>query len=96
MPNIELTNDDGGSTIKLTDLGADKARLIETLGGCASGACACSTGEFDKVDTMSVDDQGDRIVIDVRTKDGQHINPSAVEECLADPAAEDNASAACC
>ena len=96
MTNISITPGTGGVEIQLIGVGADKAALLETFSACADGSCACSTDEYEKVESMAVRSDGDAITIEVRTKAGETIDPSCISDCM--DVAQDKAAApsACC
>lgn len=82
MTNISITPSADGVKIQLIGVGADRTSLLETFNGCADGSCACSTDEYEKVESMQVQGDGDAITIDVRTKQGETIDPSCISECM--------------
>lgn len=82
MTNISITPSVNGVKIELVGVGAEKSSLLETFAGCADGSCACSTDEYQKVASMQVQDQGDSIAIDVRTKPGETIDPACISDCM--------------
>ena len=82
MTTLDVTSGAEGLQIRLIGVGEDKAALLEGFNSCASGNCACSTDEYAKVASMNVQSEGDAITIDVRTKPGETIDPSCINDCL--------------
>jgi hypothetical protein len=63
----------GSSLIVNLDNIADKEAVLDTIQGCANGSCACSTDEYQKVETMQ---------INIEVKAGEIIDPNCISECL--------------
>lgn len=82
MENINITPNPDGFTIELSGLGDEQTFSLEAFSECASGSCACSSQEYDKVESMQVHDLGNVIEVNVLTKEGASIDPSCVTECL--------------
>ena len=66
---------------------ADKAAVLETIQECADGSCACSTDEYQKVETMQIVPGPNSIQLNIEVKSGEVIDPNCISECLA-PVAE--------
>ncbi|MEY2877261.1 MAG: hypothetical protein RLZ24_688 [Actinomycetota bacterium] len=73
-------------TVNLDDV-KDKDAIIETIAGCADGSCACSTDEYQKVETMQIVPGPNSIQLNIEVKPGEVIDPNCISECL-DPAAQ--------
>ena len=82
MTTIKITTALDGVQIHLAGVGDDRASLLETFGSCADGTCECSTDEYEKVESMRVDAEGDDITIAVRTKSGETIDTSCLSDCM--------------
>lgn len=96
MTKIKVTPTKVGSRIEITQLGSSKSAVASQLNDCATGSCTCSTEEFQKVDSIEVHDTGDGLEVDVRTKTGESIDPSCVQECLGESAATSAENGSCC
>ncbi len=73
----------GSSLIVNLDNIADKKALLDTIQGCADGSCACSTDEYQKVETIQILSGVDSIQLNIEVKSGEVINPNCISECLA-------------
>jgi hypothetical protein len=69
-------------TVNLDDV-KDKDAIIETIAGCADGSCACSTDEYQKVETMQIVPGPNSIQLNIEVKPGEVIDPNCISECLA-------------
>ncbi len=96
MTNISIIPGVDGVKIELIGVGADKATMLETFAGCADGSCECSTEEYAKVESMQVNDLGDDITIDVRTKAGETIDTACISDCMTFVQDKATAKNACC
>lgn len=68
-------------TVLLDDV-QDKDAIIETIGGCADGNCACSTDEYQKVETLQIVPGPNSIQLNIEVKPGEVIDPNCISECL--------------
>ena len=68
-------------TVNLDDV-KDKDAIIETIAGCADGNCACSTDEYQKVETMQIVPGPNSIQLNIEVKPGEVIDPNCISECL--------------
>ena len=85
---MKLSSEQVGAklTVNLDDV-KDKDAIIETIAGCADGSCACSTDEYQKVETMQIVPGPNSIQLNIEVKPGEVIDPNCTSECL-EPAAE--------
>lgn len=82
MDNLKITPAPDGVKIQLIGVGPEKAALLKTFNDCAAGSCGCSSDEYEKVASMAVESDDEGITVNVRTKDGETIDPSCITECL--------------
>lgn len=68
--------------VNLADV-ADQSAVLNTIEGCASGQCACSTDEYQKVETMNIIPGKNSIILDIDVKPGEVIDPQCISDCLA-------------
>lgn len=80
---MEITSQQTGTKLRvdIKDL-VDKKVVLDTIEGCASGECACSTDEYQKVETMNIIPGENSIVLDINVKPGEVIDPNCISECL--------------
>jgi hypothetical protein len=77
------SNQSGSSLIVNLENVSDKNAVLETIQGCADGNCACSTDEYQKVETMQILPGPDSIQLNIEVKAGEVIDPNCISECLA-------------
>ena len=73
----------GSSLIVNLENVSDKDAVLETIQGCADGNCACSTDEYQKVETMQIIPGPDSIQLNIEVKAGVVMDPNCISECLA-------------
>lgn len=93
MTKIDITPGDDSVKIEISEVGALKENLLATLGTCADGSCACSSKEFEKVESLEVTDSGEGITLNVQTKPGEQIDQECITECIDNAQAEAASSA---
>lgn len=96
MTKIDITPASDGVKIQLSGLGAAKAAYLDTFNSCAEGHCACSSDEYQKVESMQVTSEGDAITVEVHAKAGQTIDPACISDCLDTAQANTEPSGGCC
>lgn len=78
----KVNNNDDAVDINVSDAGDKKEELINAIRECANGECSCPSQEYDKVESILVDDTGADIQISIKSKDGETIDKKEVEKCL--------------
>ena len=78
---IESTQVGQKLTVNLDEV-TDKENVIETIGGCADGSCACSTDEYQKVQSIEIVPGKNSIQLNIEVKPGEVIDPACISECL--------------
>ena len=79
--------------VNLEDV-SNQAEILDTLQGCAQGECACSSDEYQKVESMQIAESPHSITLNVQVKPGEVIDPSCISECLVPVA--DTTESHCC
>ena len=80
--DIESTQAGSSLVVNIEDV-ADKNAILETIQGCADGSCACSTDEYQKVESMQILPGANSIQLNIEVKAGEIIDPNCISECLA-------------
>ena len=80
---MDIKSSQSGSSlvVNIEDL-ADKNVILETIQGCADGNCACSTDEYQKVESMQILPGINSIQLNIEVKAGETIDPNCISECL--------------
>ena len=81
---MDIKSSQSGSSLvaNIEDL-ADKNAILETIQDCADGNCACSTDEYQKVESMQILPGANSIQLNIEVKAGEIIDPNCISECLA-------------
>lgn len=69
--------------IQLTEVGGKQQQLLDVFQECAEGRCSCPTTEYEKVASMHVEGDEDRIDINLEPKPGTSLSVSQIANCLA-------------
>ena len=80
--DIKSTQAGSSLVVNIEDV-ADKNAILETIQGCADGSCACSTDEYQKVESMQILPGANSIQLNIEVKAGEIIDPNCISECLA-------------
>lgn len=68
-------------TVELSDV-SNTSKVVEIVEGCASGACVCSTDEFQKVENIAVIPGENSVLLNVEVLPGEIIDKSCITECF--------------
>lgn len=80
--NIKSKQAGSSLIVNLENISENDA-VLETIQGCADGNCACSTDEYQKVETIQILAGPDSIQLNIEIKAGETIDPNCISECLA-------------
>ena len=69
-------------TVNIEDV-TDQKAIFETIQRCADGNCACSTDEYQKVESLQILPRANSIQLNIEVKAGEIIDPNCISECLA-------------
>ncbi len=72
----------GGIDITVADVGNDKQKLLEAFRECQEGRCSCPTAEYQKLQSLEVEQSGDGIDLRLKSKPGETIDKGEIEKCL--------------
>jgi len=72
-----------GIDISVTDAKHDQQKLLEAFRECQEGRCTCPTEEYRKLASLEVAHDDEGIQLRLKSKDGEVINKSEIEKCLA-------------
>jgi len=72
-----------GIDISVTDAKHDQQKLLEAFRECQEGRCTCPTEEYKKLASLEVAHDDEGIQLRLKSKDGEVINKSEIEKCLA-------------
>ncbi len=78
----EISKNENGIDIELTDVEGKKEELIQAFQECSEGRCTCPTQEYEKVETLDITDTGNSIQLSIRAKEGDEIDTEEIEKCL--------------
>ena len=80
--DIKSTQSGSSLVVNIDDV-PDKNAILETIQGCADGSCACSTDEYQKIESMQIVPAANSIQLNIEVKVGELIDPNCISECLA-------------
>ena len=78
----EITKNDHGIDIDITDVEGKKDQLLEAFHDCSEGNCTCPTQEYEKMESLDIVDTEDSIELSIKAKEGEEIDTKEIEKCL--------------
>lgn len=80
--NYEIEKKAQRISVEIKSRGLRHTELHEVFQRCREGSCDCPTDEYDKLDSMQIQQDTDRISIQLQVKPGLDIDQAAVAACL--------------
>lgn len=71
-----------GLKVSATVPAEQQAKLLEELGKCAAGTCACPSTQYEKLASIDIQQTSDGVSVDLKAKAGENIDPADVAHCL--------------
>ncbi len=69
-------------SIEVGEVAGHQDQLVEAFGECQAGQCSCPTNEYDKLASMQVEQDEDRIRLRLEPKPGEKFDTSEIAACL--------------
>ena len=82
MPRYQIKEEGSAVSIELTEVGNRSDELLTAFAECQAGRCSCPTDEYRKLDTMSVEHDGDAVHMRLEPRQGERFALSEIEACL--------------
>lgn len=79
----KIVSNEDGVEIQVREVGSRSEELLAAFKECQQGTCSCPTQEYEKVESMSVEQSKGGISLSVKAKAGQQIDMAEIEKCLA-------------
>ena len=78
----KIVNQEGGVQIQVTDSGEHTDQLMAAFQECQEGRCSCPTQEYEKVESLNIEQSDEGITLSVKSKKGKQIDVGEIEKCL--------------
>jgi hypothetical protein len=75
-------HDESKVLIEFAEVGNKQDRLLEAFGECQAGQCSCPTNEYDKLESIEVEQGEDLIRLRLESKPGEKLDTSQIAACL--------------
>ena len=82
MKKYIIEKKNGELSVEIDSSSLNNTQLLEAFQRCREGRCDCPTDEYDKLESMRVDQAAERISLSLKAKPGQSIAKAAVAVCL--------------
>ena len=81
MKRVVKSNPDG-LTIEVSSNPEQQERLLAEFLACREGRCSCPTDEYEKLDSLEIAVQPEKISLRLRVRTGQVLDSHDIEKCL--------------
>ncbi|MET0047531.1 MAG: hypothetical protein ABW066_07100 [Sedimenticola sp.] len=78
----KIVSQKGGVKVKVSEIASNTDELMSALQECQEGKCSCPTNEYEKVESLSIEQSKKGISLSVKAKDGEEIDIAEIEKCL--------------
>ena len=82
MTNYKIEKKEQVISVEIEGGELKNTELREAFQRCLEGSCDCPTNEYDKLDSMQIKHDVDRISLQLKVKPGLYIDQVAVAACL--------------
>lgn len=82
MASYEIHKKKQAVTVDLEGVAGQTEQLIEALRECQGGNCSCPTDEYQKLESMDVEQHGDVIQLQLGAKPGSEFDTAEIAACL--------------
>ena len=82
MKKYTIEKKNGELFVGIDSSGLKNTQLLEAFQRCREGRCDCPTDEYDKLESLQIDQDAARISLNLKAKPGQSIAKAAVAACL--------------
>lgn len=74
--------DSEGLTVEVSDAVGQQEHLLTEFQACREGRCSCPTDEYEKLDSMEIDNSDGKMSLRLRVKPGKTFDSHEIEKCL--------------
>ena len=78
--NIEENEND--LNIRVVNIKDKKEKLLQAFQECQDGRCSCPTKEYQKLDSLEITHNDEKIQLRLKAKQGSKINKAGINRCL--------------
>ena len=78
----ELKKTKNGLIINVSIMDSDKGKLIEEFSKCKQGNCGCPTKEYEKLESLNIEEKPNSISMNLKSKEKQKFDLNEINKCL--------------
>jgi len=78
----KINDKQDGIDIHIENSDAQKKELLDALQDCQQGQCSCPTDEYDKLDSLAIEETEAGTELHLKAKQGEHLDKDEIERCL--------------
>lgn len=71
-----------GLEVRIAGVEGKQKQLLEAIQECRDGRCSCPTQEYQKLESLQVEQLNGKISIRLRSKEGTQLDQLEIERCL--------------
>ena len=77
-----IDENEHGLDISVDNIKDKKKELLQVFRECQEGRCSCPTEEYQKLESLDVEQAGDAIKLHIKSREGVKIDKSEIDRCL--------------
>ena len=78
----DIKSDSDGLTIEISEIQGSNAQLLAAFKKCQEGRCSCPTNEYEKLESLTIEQTEDKINLRLKVKKSQDFDSAEIEKCL--------------
>ena len=79
----QIKQEQGVVNVEIEQFEGKHEKVLAALQECQQGRCTCPTNEYEKLQTLDIENAADRIKLRLTPKPGQQLDLTEIEKCLA-------------
>jgi putative SOS response-associated peptidase YedK len=68
--------------VEVSDIEGKEEELLASFQACREGRCACPTDEYQKLESLDIDESAGKISLRLKAKSGRIFDEAEIEKCL--------------
>ena len=72
----------GMLTVEVSDIEGKEEELLADFQACREGRCACPTDEYQKLESLNIDESAGKVSLRLKGKSGRIFDEAEIEKCL--------------
>ena len=78
----KIDKNNTGLDISINDVKSKKKELLEAFQECKEGRCSCPTEEYNKLESLQIEEDDNKIKLHLKSKNGEELDKEKITKCI--------------